>query len=303
MMFSCKTFLLKRRRAFSTVSPSWSFTSAHAHLHPAPIFRMASFCLCRGGGASSGIGGVWCCASFSVSSLLGLKPASRLAVMVMVSPVRGLRPWRSFLSFTTKLPNPRRSTRSFARSASAIIARTESTATSTSDFFNSVLAATFSINCCFVILFEFSGCSRKTQPAVPGTDGRPLRRRHPPVGVFSVQQAAIIVIMLRLSDTLKRSLLTEPETGMGYQRVEATLRDNKTERGIAFNAELLVLDDETQVTRRMYPNTNPYTILLKGCAQCTGNEIKALRVLPRAGMVFRAIEKKAAPAEDASKSV
>src|SRR5258708_26470443 len=40
--------------------------------------------------------------------------------MVIVSPVRGLRPWRSFLSFTTKLPNPRRSTRSFDRSVSAI---------------------------------------------------------------------------------------------------------------------------------------------------------------------------------------
>src|ERR1035437_9840889 len=107
--------------------------------------------------------------------------------------------------------------------------------------------------------------------------------------------------MLRLSDTLRHSLLTEPETGMGYQRVEATLRDNKTERGIAFNAEWLVLDDETQVARRMYPNTNPYTILLKRSAQSSGNEIKALRVLPRAGMVFRAIEKKAAPAKDASK--
>src|ERR1039457_5431016 len=119
----------------------------------------------EGGEASSGIGGISCCANFSVSSLPGLKLASRLAAMVMVSPVRGLRPWRSFRSFTTKLPNPRKSTRSFAWSASAIIARTESTATSTSDFFNSVLAATFSINCCFVILFEFSGfggeaCSR-----------------------------------------------------------------------------------------------------------------------------------------------
>src|ERR1035437_6612445 len=90
--------------------------------------------------------------------------------MVMVSPVRGLRPCRSFRSFTTKLPNPRSSTRSFERSASAIISRTESTAASTSDFFNSVLAATFSINCCFVIPFEFSGfCGSKRRPAVPGT--------------------------------------------------------------------------------------------------------------------------------------
>src|SRR5664280_2478763 len=48
MMFSCKTFFLKRRSAFSTVSPSWSLTSANGHLHPAPIFRMASNGLFRG---------------------------------------------------------------------------------------------------------------------------------------------------------------------------------------------------------------------------------------------------------------
>src|ERR1039457_6590186 len=43
MMFSCRTFLLKRRRAFSTVSPSWSVTSANCHLHPAPILPVASW--------------------------------------------------------------------------------------------------------------------------------------------------------------------------------------------------------------------------------------------------------------------
>src|ERR1019366_7363195 len=130
------------------------------------------FASSEGGGTSSGIGAASTCASFSVSSLLGLKPASRFAAMVMVCPVRGLRPWRSFRSFTTKLPKPRRSTRSFACSASAIIARTESTATSTSAFFNSVLAATFSINCGFVILFKFSGFrSPKRQPASRGCGG------------------------------------------------------------------------------------------------------------------------------------
>src|ERR1039458_85880 len=41
MMFSCKTFFLKRRRAFSTVSPSCSVTSANCHLHPAPSFPLA----------------------------------------------------------------------------------------------------------------------------------------------------------------------------------------------------------------------------------------------------------------------
>src|ERR1035437_5656804 len=43
MMFSCRTFLLKRRRAFSTVSPSWSLTSANCHPPLAAIFPQASW--------------------------------------------------------------------------------------------------------------------------------------------------------------------------------------------------------------------------------------------------------------------
>src|ERR1035437_789384 len=43
MMFSCRTFFLKRRSAFSTVSPSWSLTSANGHLHPVPILPVASY--------------------------------------------------------------------------------------------------------------------------------------------------------------------------------------------------------------------------------------------------------------------
>jgi hypothetical protein len=110
--------------------------------------------------------------------------------------------------------------------------------------------------------------------------------------------------MLRVSDTLRRNLLTQPETGMGYQRVDATLRDNKIERGIVFNAELLVLDGEARATRRSHPYTNPYSILLKRSSE-SGVEIRALRVLPREGMAFRgletkACEKKAEPAKDAA---
>src|ERR1019366_6681599 len=149
MMFFCTTCLLKRRRAFSTVSPSWSLTSAKRHLHPASILPLALWGLRR-----------WSRIAWSQpfrQFLAGLEtripfcgdgdglPSARVAALALL-PL-----------FHTKLPSPRRSTRSFAWSASAIIARTESTATSTSDFFNSVLAATFSINCCFVILFEFSG--------------------------------------------------------------------------------------------------------------------------------------------------
>src|ERR1039457_1426641 len=48
MMFSCMTCRLKRRSAFSTVSPSWSLTSAKRHLYPAPSFPLASNGLFRG---------------------------------------------------------------------------------------------------------------------------------------------------------------------------------------------------------------------------------------------------------------
>src|ERR1017187_580170 len=89
--------------------------------------------------------------SLSLSSLPALKLASRLAAIVMVSPVRGLRPCRSFLSFTTKLPNPRRSTRWFAWSASAMVPRTDSSTASTSGFCRPVFAATASTSCDFVI--------------------------------------------------------------------------------------------------------------------------------------------------------
>src|ERR1019366_1585394 len=47
MMFSFTTCLLKRRRAFSTVSPSWSPTSAKWHLYPAPILPVPSWSLRR----------------------------------------------------------------------------------------------------------------------------------------------------------------------------------------------------------------------------------------------------------------
>src|ERR1017187_918848 len=42
------TCLLKRRSAFSTVSPSWSLTSANCHLHPGLILPVASWGHFRG---------------------------------------------------------------------------------------------------------------------------------------------------------------------------------------------------------------------------------------------------------------
>src|SRR5947208_4334967 len=50
--------------------------------------------------------------------------------------------------------------------------------------------------------------------------------------------------MFRLTATQKASLISQPETGMGFQTVEATTFDNQTKRGTAFNAELLVFENE-----------------------------------------------------------
>ena len=149
------------------------------------------------------------------TSLPGLKLASRFARIVMVSPVRGLRPWRSFLSFTTKLPNPRRSTRSFDRSDSAIISRTESTAISTSALPNSVAAATFSISCCFVILLECNGS------VVP---------------IPSETQAAV-QIGRNTALSAERSVLSEPQTADAARSrsgaFQATKLDGPRARGRA----------------------------------------------------------------------
>src|SRR5262245_10565159 len=50
--------------------------------------------------------------------------------------------------------------------------------------------------------------------------------------------------MYRLTQAQTRSLLTAPETGRGYQVADAATTDNKTKRGIVYNAELLTLDED-----------------------------------------------------------
>src|SRR5258707_11219793 len=108
--------------------------------------------------------------------------------------------------------------------------------------------------------------------------------------------------MFRVDDTLTRDLLYKRETGMGYQLVEATRRDNKTEQGIVYNAELLFLGNETQNDLRL----REYTQVLKA-AQSSGSEIKSLRVLTRQETVRLSagaysatpVKKAAGPAKDA----
>lgn len=55
--------------------------------------------------------------------------------------------------------------------------------------------------------------------------------------------------MLRLSEEEIRSLVGQPESGMGYQVVDAVTSDSWTKRGVVFNAELLALDEDRETDR------------------------------------------------------
>ena len=56
--------------------------------------------------------------------------------------------------------------------------------------------------------------------------------------------------MYQLSHDETRSLLEQPESGMGYQVVNAKT-DYRTKRGVIFNAELLTLDEDKHSDRRI----------------------------------------------------
>ena len=82
--------------------------------------------------------------------------------------------------------------------------------------------------------------------------------------------------MLKISSSHANYLLSQPESGMGYQHVEATTFDQKTRRGVALNAELLVFDDEDRRPLR----TKTFRTLTEGSIS-SDLEIQALRVLAR----------------------
>jgi hypothetical protein len=64
------------------------------------------------------------------------------------------------------------------------------------------------------------------------------------------------VPMIKLTAADTRKLLQQPETGMGYQIVEATTHDGRTQEGIAVNAELFFYGGESRSILRTasYPN-------------------------------------------------
>jgi len=82
--------------------------------------------------------------------------------------------------------------------------------------------------------------------------------------------------MLKLAGALTQSLLAQPESGMGYQIVEAMTVSKQPRRGIAYNAELLLFEDEP---RRVLLSAS-YERLLESAQASTG-EITSLRVIQR----------------------
>jgi hypothetical protein len=95
--------------------------------------------------------------------------------------------------------------------------------------------------------------------------------------------------MLKLTDRETRVLLAQPETGMGYQIVEATQFDDKTRRGIAYNAELFFEEGESRSILR----TLSYPWILREATKST-EQFKSFRVLSRSAAPITLTERKAA---------
>src|SRR5436190_17273745 len=52
--------------------------------------------------------------------------------------------------------------------------------------------------------------------------------------------------MLKLEPQPVQQLLKSPETGMGYQTVQVTTRSGAVKTGIAYNADLVLFEDEAR---------------------------------------------------------
>src|ERR1044071_4694156 len=109
--------------------------------------------------------------------------------------------------------------------------------------------------------------------------------------------------MLLLHLTLQAMLLGQPESGKGYQMVEVVTAEQKVKRGIAYNAELLVFEEEPRLTLK----TSDYEQLLKE-ARSSAGKITSVRVLtntvssPPSPASKETVEKhapKSVPAKDA----
>jgi hypothetical protein len=79
----------------------------------------------------------------------------------------------------------------------------------------------------------------------------------------------------RLTPELTQQLVNQPESGMGYQVVEAHRANNTIERGIAHNAELLVLESEPPTDLKGASHEQ-----LLSLAKSSANDILKVTVVP-----------------------
>jgi hypothetical protein len=108
--------------------------------------------------------------------------------------------------------------------------------------------------------------------------------------------------MFKLDSTLQFALLHQPESGMGYQIVTAVVSDSnsKIKHGIAYNAELLLFEEEPRVILK-----ENYERLLAAAKISTGEiiwlNVKNVPSISPAFVLNEAIAtNKARPAKDAS---
>lgn len=88
--------------------------------------------------------------------------------------------------------------------------------------------------------------------------------------------------MFSLSSRQTDSLLEQPETGMGYQRVEVNLINNQTQTGYVFNAEWLQTDDAEPVIMDWKVRDR-----LKKAAAREINVIRSIRVIAEEKTITR----------------
>jgi hypothetical protein len=103
--------------------------------------------------------------------------------------------------------------------------------------------------------------------------------------------------MLKIRSMHADYLLSQPESGMGFQNVEATTYDDKLKRGVVFNAELLMFDDESRSVLR--------TASIRKLAESSHSslvELRSLRALPGRAMAMRDAASKAVKAGPAKEA-
>lgn len=80
--------------------------------------------------------------------------------------------------------------------------------------------------------------------------------------------------MLKLEARFVPGMLKEPESGMGFQRVEVTRATGGTSLGVVFNAEFLALDEEKPTTM----SSRAFGILA-AAARSTAGRVSEIRVI------------------------